>query len=54
MIDTNEHIYSTLDNETLVYNKDNTITKDIKYAPKLFKKDISEYKKDVLFSIVCK
>ena len=33
-------------------NKDNTITKDIKYAPKLFNKDIDEYKKDVLFSFV--
>jgi hypothetical protein len=55
MIDTNEHIYSTLDNETLLYNKrnkDSTIAKDIKYAPKLFNKDVNEYKKDVLFSIV--
>jgi hypothetical protein len=50
MIDTNEHIYST--NEHIYKNKDNAITKDIKYAPKLFNKDVNEYKKDVLFSIV--
>ena len=33
-------------------NKNHAITKDIKYAPKLFNKDVNEYKKDVLFSIV--
>lgn len=53
MIDTDEHIYSI--NNTNIHNKsnkDSTITKDIKYAPKLFKKDVNEYKKDVLFSMV--
>jgi hypothetical protein len=35
-----------------IKNKDHTMTKDIKYSPKLFNKDVSEYKKDVLFSIV--
>lgn len=50
MIDTHKHIYST--NEHIYKNNDNAITKDIKYAPKLFNKDVNEYKKDVLFSIV--
>lgn len=50
MIDTDEHIYSI--NNTNIHNKsnkDSSITKDIKYESKLFKKDVNEYKKDVLY-----
>jgi hypothetical protein len=46
----NEHNKSK--NEHNKNNKDRIITKDIKYGPKLFNKDIDEYKKDVLFSFV--
>ena len=35
-----------------IKNKYHTMNKDIKYSPKLFNKDIDEYKKSVLFSIV--